>query len=423
MASSVPPAVVQRVSQLIQEGISSGERLTAWDLIKSILLSEKLAWYARLPPECVATHERNRSSLGVGGSEAHHLGARILRMGFSWPKCEDCTAFAAPASLQRQTEAIQKNKEWSDLSGGMIPPLSQLLAKSVAGSHTNTFFRAVKAGAPTPVSSLADSTGHLNMDLLTVNRPAFKDALTDGLKWLVIADCVDEALPKLAGFIEKSLNTKAQQDKSEIEVMLEMFDMAQSSLAKKTNPDWSQIIESCKHSLPSCSAYLDVIAQYVKTNAGGIQGNLLQELNEFFKVFGCSDTGPSRFLGSEFIGKLTNIKFGAGECFPLVVNACIKVQLMSPKQVDGFCKFLSASHLTSLTAQTNQGQVSEAERLMSDARKLVDTLQPTASLRTQALGRLDVRCVLTILKKTKEFEGVEFTSIAAVAKVIKHAWP
>ena len=93
---------------------------------------------------------------------------------------------------------------------------------------------------------------------------------------------------------------------------------------------------------------------------------------------------------------------------------------MSPKHVDGFCKFLNASHLGMLTAPANQGVVAEAERLMSDARKLLDTLQPNAALRSQALGRLDVRCVLTILKKTKEMESKEFKSIAAVAQVSNH---
>ena len=420
MASSVSPEVIKQVNKLIADGSASGERLSAWDQIKALLLAHSLAWYAQIPPECCGVHERNRSSLGVGGSESHHLGARILRMGFSWSKCDDATAFAAPQTGPRAKAAQQKNARFAELSNGLIPALTQLQALSVAGSHTNTFLRAVKARCATVVPSLADSVGLLNVDMLSVNRPAFRDAVTNGLKWLMIADCVDEAIPELAGFIEKSLNTKAGQDKSEIEVMPEIFDVAQSALNKGTNPDWGQIKETCKHSLPSCSAYLDEIAMYVKSNAGGLQGTLLQELNEFFKAFGCSENGPTRFLGSEFINKLSAMKFGSGTRYPLVQNACVKVQLMSPKQVDGFCKFLNGTHLAMLTAPTNQGLVAEAERLMSDSRKLLDTLQPSAALRSQALGRLDVRCVLTVMKKTKEMEGKEFKSIAAVAQVSNH---
>ena len=275
MASSVSPEVVQQVNKLMADGVASGERLSAWDAIKALLLAHSLAWYAQIPPECCGVHERNRSSLGVGGSESHHLGARILRMGFSWSKCDDATAFTAPQTGPRAKSAQKTNTRLVELSNGLLPALSQLQAVSVAGSHTNTFLRAVKAGCVTIVASLADSAGRLNVDMLSVNRPAFKDAVTNGLKWLMIADCVDEAIPELAGFIEKSLNTKAAQDKSEIEVMLEMFELAQSALSKGTNPDWGQIKEICKHSLPSCSAYLDEIALYVKSNAEGPPGHTL----------------------------------------------------------------------------------------------------------------------------------------------------
>ena len=76
-------AIVKEVQNLIDRAASTGARVSAWDDIQAILLHQKLAWHVQIPPEFVGVHPSNRSKLGVGGSEARHHGARILRAGFS----------------------------------------------------------------------------------------------------------------------------------------------------------------------------------------------------------------------------------------------------------------------------------------------------------------------------------------------------
>ena len=102
-ASSRPPsremdASVKAVIQAHLDAVTaSGEgRVEAWDSVQKVLLDAKLAWHAVVPPDQVGIHPANRSSLGVGAHEAHKLGARILKAGFSLKKTADSTAFELP---------------------------------------------------------------------------------------------------------------------------------------------------------------------------------------------------------------------------------------------------------------------------------------------------------------------------------------
>ena len=123
--------------------------------------------------------------MGVGGSEAHHHGAKILKAGFSKAKCNDVCAMEVPPH-PKDKEAVQSNTELVALSSGTIPPLAQLRLLSVGGGHTNTFLRACKAGCTTPVASLASVGGRLNAASLAAGNAAFQEAISDGLNWLVV---------------------------------------------------------------------------------------------------------------------------------------------------------------------------------------------------------------------------------------------
>ena len=167
------PQVVEHVSSVIEKANQTGCRVEAWDTIRQILVDAGIAWQAQVPPQHVGVHPENRSRLGVGGSEAHMHGHKIMQAGFSWTKCADVVAVECPPA-PHDAEAKSSNDSYVQFSGGLIPPLQQLKLLSLGGGHTNTFLRAVQAGTRSAVPSLCDNYGVLSKDMLTVNRPALR---------------------------------------------------------------------------------------------------------------------------------------------------------------------------------------------------------------------------------------------------------
>ena len=179
--SAYTPELVAKVEALIAQGNTTGARVQAWEDIQVVLLDHQLLWRGHYLPEHVGVHPQNRSSLGVGGSEAHHNGAQVLKAGWSWSKCADVVGIEAPLPPHNQ-EAIAANEQYVALSDGFIPPLQTLRLLRVGGGHTNTFLKAMKACSRSAVASIADASGHLNKEEIFMNRPSFKDALDKGLK-------------------------------------------------------------------------------------------------------------------------------------------------------------------------------------------------------------------------------------------------
>ena len=177
--------IIAKAQALLDEGNAKGDRVAAWEQIQGELFGANLAWKSQVPPEFAGVHPANRSFFGVGGSESHQHGAQILQAGWSWAKCADVTAIEAPPEPNK-AESIAANNRWVVQSDGLIPPLSDMKILSIGGAHTNGFLRAVKAGCRTTVKTLADKNGKLNMEELCCNRPAFRDAVTHGLRWFVI---------------------------------------------------------------------------------------------------------------------------------------------------------------------------------------------------------------------------------------------
>ena len=181
------------------------------------------------------------------------------------------------------------------------------------------------------------------------------------------------------------------------------------------DPNWGEIEASAAFALPPCKAWLGVLAHCVRDQAP----ELLVELSRFQKAFACTDSGPSRALGSEFFEKLVSIKFGPTEKYPFLVNAAVQANLISPrgKVVDGYCRLLTPASLALLSHKDNRASVAEAESLMSTCRLFADSLWGRdSSERVKLIGKLDVRLVLHLTKKAKEGEGRVFGSIAEIAE-------
>jgi len=340
-----------------------------------------------------------------------------LQAGFSWQKASDATAVEAPPA-PFNAESIAANDRYEQLSGGFIPPLSQLKLLSLGGGHTNTFLRACKGKCLSAVPKLADSSGRFNPEELSVGRAAFAEAMRDGLRWYVIHWQCPAVWPDLVHFVQAALNTHAKNEQSEVEVMLEMHGMMKQAVDSGRQADWAEIEEAACFSLPPCSSYIKSLSAFVRDNAGGAEGTLLHELSQFHKAFGCGQQGATRKLGADFMGKLVSLNFGLGVRFPYLLNAAISANLNSGKVVDGICRLLQQPQLSALTTKANRSMVESAEQLMQDTRKLCSVMNVDQAIRCTAIGRCDVRCVLLITKKLKDVEKTPFLSIGAIAEAV-----
>ena len=263
--------------------------------------------------------------------------------------------------------------------------------------------------------------GAFNKEMLCVGRESFSEAVNGGLRWFVLQHDCDVVWPGLIKLIEKSLNTDAREQQSEIEVMLAMHHASNSALQRGVDPNWDQICKDASCSLPPCAGWVGALADYVKSNSGGMKGELLQELNTFRRAFRCSAAGSKRMLGSDFFRKLASMNFGH-ERFPYVLNACVKANLQSPatKHIDGFCKLISPQALTNLVSKEKRPLVREAETMMTDARQLASALKINPTETVKIIGKLDCRLVLHILKLGKVGEGRDYASIAEISEVLHH---
>ena len=408
------PALLEQVGKICDHAETTGARVAAWEEIQAIMLQHKIGWNAQVPPEFVGVHPSNRSGLGVSGPDAHHHGGQILQAGFSWRKASDATAVECPPA-PFDLKAVTENEKYSKLSNGFIPPLSQLKLLSLGGAHTNAFLRAVKANCKSAVPKLGDAEGCLSIEHLQANKE-FGQAVQLGLRWFVMHWQCCMAWPKLAKLIQAALNTKASSDITEIEVMLDMNSQVEAAIAEGSKPDWDTIRASAGFTMPPCTPWIRVLGQYVQSNAGGTGGSLLVELSSFQKAFACSDHGPTRTLGSEFMQKVSTVNFGPGQKFPYVVNAVIKANLASPvhKIVDGVCKLILPSNLALLTKKGNRQMVEQAEAVLRDARALCDTIKMPDHSRTLVIGRLDIRVMHLLMNKT--VEATVFRSLSEVAQ-------
>ena len=106
------------------------------------------------------------------------------------------------------------NSETVALSNGLLPPLSAIKALSVGGAHTNSFLRACRASCKTPIETLQDNGGRLDVARLSAQDANFADAVQDGLMWTMIDGLVASTWPAIVDLAQQALNAKAAQEPS-----------------------------------------------------------------------------------------------------------------------------------------------------------------------------------------------------------------
>ena len=411
-------ALVKAVDQLLSSAEVQGNLVSTWEEVVELFFKHHLAWKAHVQPDFVGVHPGNRSKFGVAGADSHVHGDKICQNGFSWKKASDATAIEADS---QDIEEKQFNDELSALSDGLIPILAMIKILSVGGSHTNMFLRALKARSRTCVERLMDETGHLNPDKVCVNNKKMKEALDKGLEWTIVHRDAPKVWPNLVDFMQKSLNTDARGGQSEVEVMMSMYRMMQVAIDRQQQPDWKRITASACHSLPQCTPYVNVLAEFVQKNTAA--GELLIELSKFRKAFAgeaAASASSKRILGSVFFSKVGAMNFGVGIKCPHVQIAHVKANLTSPKNkiVDNVCQLITSSHISIMTSKAVLPMTLQIDKIMTESRQLCKDISLRLDQCVKLIGMLDVRLVLHVLKLGKAGEGREFEDTAAIVKAL-----
>ena len=225
-------------------------------------------------------------------------------------------------------------------------------------------------------------------------------------------------MPGLAQFIQSALNNTAHNDHSEVEMLLQMSHEKLSV----ANPDWDAIVAAAANEQGPCSKYASILASVAKQTPV----ECVHDLSEFWKAFQTSEATSSRFMGSEFLARLASLSFGKADRFPWVVNSCMKANMLSKdtKLVDGFCRLLTTSNLTSLTSLANRPNVAKMEKVMSLARAICTRANLEPSVTTLMVGRLDTRLVLHQCKLGKWADktfGDDWLDAVGQACILAHA--
>ena len=413
--------VIKTIDELIAKGIKSGEKVGMWEQVIQDMYDGSIAWDESSQPDQTGVHPGNRSTFGVGGTESQHLGFAILSVGWSWNKCKDATAIQTPP-IPLNVEAKAYNNMLVDMSDGLIPQLRLMRCLTIGGGHTNVWLRQCN-GRVTCIlgkdSDYADAKGKLCPEKLSIGRPLFAEALKDGLKYRMIHWQAPYIFPDLVEFAQSALNTEVRGGQSEIEILLVLHQLAHAATSRGEQISWPKIEEQACKSMPQCKPWIAALSSYVSVNAGGTEGQLLKELAQYAKAFGSGEKGPSRVLGSEFLSKLANLNFGAGQRHPYLLNACIETQLVAPPNriIDGVCRLLLPTSLNDLTKKEARQSIINAEGMMTQARSLCQKLNVTGVAKIKAVGKMDVRIIGFLTKKGREFEGHEYNSIGEIVEI------
>ncbi len=408
------------IRKLLLTGWETGEKTWIWEVIQETCIAAGVAWKAHVPPTHRGAHPDNRGKFGIDGVHSQNLGNDILKVGWSPKKSADPSCLQAPPEPWL-THAKQSNQALCNLSDGLIPELAQCGHLSMGGGHTNCFLRQGLGGVRSLHDNLKDKHGNLNADALTIGRPAFKEALEQGIVFTVFHWQTPFFWPSLPMFAQGALNIVVAGGQGEVEIMLTLHGLSKSTrIADPTKKiDWKPLEEFVCQTMPVCKSWAKSLSTYVDQNSGGPDGELINELSDYAKAFHGSGDGLQRIIGGEFFDRINSLNWGSGAKFPYVKHALLEAQLASPsdKMQSGHCRLLMPSMLSELVKKDKRTDVLQAEKTMTEARTVCTALKLKTSDRIKFIGPLDVRLVSHLLKKGKDFESTVFKSQEDILKV------
>ena len=392
-------------------------QMKTWEACLKLLRDHPLLiWKAKIPPNRMGVHFKNRGGLGIVASKALSLGAANCANGYSYSMaCKD--AFAS--SMPPKGPNLSFNEKLNERQH--LPPLMAPLGVSLGSGHGNGFLRLVDARAPCGIATIAPS-GVLDPEELGKLFPGLGEAVCNGLEFTVIHYEIFERWPKLADIIQKALNSKNMQTMTETEGLVTMatsaqafegpinWDAVQCCLWKRTtlslpsansNPNLlvflgcylvtNLVLDEALHAKPHWQPWARSMASVLKVTTL----ELVHELGENVSALIPKPTTTaltSLHLGGQFFDKVASFKLNGLEQCPRFRMALLTANFLSPPehQDSGKCILVKDTHVAFCMQKKHEVMIKTCEKIMDTAREVCANLKIHAP---RELGRLDSRIV------------------------------
>ena len=278
---------------------------------------------------------------------------------------------------------------------------------SLGCSHTVAFMRAVHHGCKDPNGQLPH---------IPKSDPIW-EAIHDGWWWHVISSQVEDAIPKLASFVQMALNASNSIHKAinELEVA------CQAATIFQQTQSLDQAMITISQGDLQCRSSLKAIGHYVTMYAGGHGFPLLKFLANFGTIF-----NATLLLGQEFMGALAHHNFNHPTCIFPMRTAIWATMLTTSKSMEGYARLLSKSDLPKIGSPLSRA--TQAETILLDAWQIVQAsigspatwtgedakTEDKAKHGYKCFGKLCIRIIHFMAKKKNTHESKEYKTMEEI---------
>ena len=329
-----------------------------------MLEESKLAYRQTITPNLIGCHEVNRNGYGLSPIEVHSLGAEIARLGWSWGACAHAVCVEEDAK-----QSIGKFSACLSAMSNYLAPMSpgEVAYGSLSCSHTNAFLAAANAGCPTMETSLSVD-GCLSASAIGNRDAVFGEALTAGLRWIVVRREVPLLYPTLCELIQHARNatsTVARRE-SEMQILLRVQEMLEGEMGSgdvKRPVDWVALhTKVVQRVISSDVGDVNSLCKFVKRWGGGFGGKFMQDLRLFHQVHMSSE----RIIPSTTFEALVDLKTSVAESVPFFVMATVQAQGTCPpsKVVNRVCRFINKGDIAKVVTG-KKGDMLKANEVLS----------------------------------------------------------
>ena len=379
------------------------------EMVLGLLLTLGLAYYARIPPKRVGVHPSNRYGLGVVASWMHSLGAKIVRMGWSWHACSGavCIEDDMARSTATYTRALQRSSElFGDSSD------TEIGYGSVASGHTNQFLVGALSGVPCEEEGISVD-GRMSKSKIIGLRPGMEDVLDNGIKWLVVKKEAIELFPELPNCIQAARQAIGQVQHGE--GVFELLESIQSlvSSSPANQKDWAAIQKRVAMSESGFAAEIPTFCDYVRLYGGGHRGQFVKRLLRFVRI--C--VPDNQYIGASTFQAITGLKLKSGDFCPNVMTAILQAQAKCPHKYvkSHVCKYINESEISGLGQRVDE--VHSAESILVAVWKaaiVIESRMPAAEF-VKIMGRFDCLVARVLFSKALPDDIKTFENCAAQA--------
>ena len=347
-------APLQTIVNLL-ENLDQKPIVSTIEKVLSIMEANNLAYRQSVRPSQIVPHPINRDGYGISSVEVHSLGKDISKVGWSWHACSHAVAIEdrpdgsyakLGANICRGNDCLASLDE------------SVIRYASLSCSHTTHWLACVALGMESDDPTLS-CEGRYSSSNIIAAHPEIEEALTKGLRWLVLKHWVADDYPTLCSAIQKAKNSinAIQRRESEIQLLLRIqseIDEAGKLHSGESDPtsaiQWKSLESHLKRRQISATDDIPVLLEFVKRWGGGVGGNFIADLHRLHAAY----VPAGRIIQNQTFEALCKLqdKLTIDHWCPFFVVALIKTQgyCDRSKVVHNVCRLITATDIANLSS-------------------------------------------------------------------------